>query len=86
MNRARLIPLPRLLAGYHTSRVEPKDDGSVLIHVESEHPDLLLATFAVSAETAERLDLRPFDPKPASTRERNRLAMARRRAKEITDE
>ena len=58
------LPLTRLLDSYETAAVEVLDDGSVLIHVESRHPDLMLATFAVPAEAVERFDLRHFpDPK-----------------------
>ena len=71
--------LTRLLDGYETVAVESLDDGSVLVHVESTHPDLLLATFAVPAEAVGRLDLRPFPDARLKQRERMREHMRRKR-------
>jgi hypothetical protein len=73
-------PLTRLLSGYETAAVEPQEDGSVLIHVESQHPDLLLATFAIPAEALAALDLRQFPDPRVDHRERMRLYMERKRA------
>lgn len=67
---AKLAPLTRLLAGYATAAVEPQDDGSVLVHVESTNGDLLLATFALPAEALASYDLRQF---PAALEQRERM-------------
>jgi hypothetical protein len=75
------LSLLRLLVGFETVAIEPQDDGSILVRVESRHPDLLLATFALtSADALDRFDLREFPDARSTPRDRNRLAMAKRRA------
>ncbi|HVY20409.1 MAG TPA: hypothetical protein VHA70_10075 [Bauldia sp.] len=80
MSAPKKQPLTRLLTAYETAAVEPQDDGSVLIHVESKHEDLLLATFAIPAEALVRFDLRQFPDARTDQRERMRLYMKRKRA------
>jgi hypothetical protein len=77
---AKLAPLTRLLRGYITAAIDPLDDGSVLVHVESDHEALLLATFAVPAEALAGFDLREFPDARDRHREVMRAYMQRRRA------